>query len=754
VPLNSAGVGTLFVPTANPDVYLDPASVTATVTGVTGGHYEAVDVTGASATAQIADTLDTTTITLNDVTVTEGGSFVYTASVNNAPQTTPLTITLDNSVTITIAVGAFSGSSVSTIAPNAPDGGSQLTVSIASATGGNYELLNKSDIAIVTINDHAPSDSVDDSITVEEESIPGIGGNDEIGDGYSYVATGGTFANNANWGPDGFGGIVSVNGVTTVVAGNITVSDAVGTLVVNVVSGAYTYTLNHNVLEAGAVENIQTAPSFAIVGKDTDGSAIGFNLNVSVVDDVPTLSVESLEVNRASGHTFGDLVFSDGADSVDFNSAFAASNALVWNHPVGDPYTFSRIGTTNEYQATYIDSNDLIKQYFTVTLKSDGTYDFNLVNPLPIQSVPSGSLLQGVAGGSGLASYTIDATKFGGAFALEMTGTDNGSPAKLTISNTELGVNGNTVQPGEKLKFDLIQQSGYENSSLDSLTIGIATTGSVSTNDHFLIDVHYVGGVTQQVNVTYDNSGNVTFNIDETKVVDYVELYSNVADNFNFKITGVQLEYTTTVSPADNLLNFTVTGVDGDSDTAIANFTVNVIAGTTGNDTLFTGANADTVSGGAGNDSISSGAGNDILNGGAGNDILIGGAGNDILTGGTGSDTFKFTASDFTSPSSDTITDFTVGVVGVNANADILSISDLLSGAHAANSSIPTDITNAISGGFLKVETVDANTARIVIDLDGSGAGSSVVSVATLQGIPSTDHATLLNTLLADHQLT
>ena len=61
VTVNSAGYGELTVPHGNDeDVYRDPSSVTATAVGVTGGNYEAVSLAGATATAAVADTIDTT----------------------------------------------------------------------------------------------------------------------------------------------------------------------------------------------------------------------------------------------------------------------------------------------------------------------------------------------------------------------------------------------------------------------------------------------------------------------------------------------------------------------------------------------------------------------------------------------------------------------------------------------------------------------------------------------------------------------
>ena len=69
--------------------------------------------------------------------------------------------------------------------------------------------------------------------------------------------------------------------------------------------------------------------------------------------------------------------------------------------------------------------------------------------------------------------------------------------------------------------------------------------------------------------------------------------FRTVSNNVNFKITGISLEFVTVVNPADNLLNFELTGLDGDGDTTTDAFTVNVMAGTIGNDTIITGGDAD-----------------------------------------------------------------------------------------------------------------------------------------------------------------
>ncbi|MFL9708935.1 immunoglobulin-like domain-containing protein, partial [Aeromonas veronii] len=79
--------------------YQDGSSLTVSITGSSGGNYEQLD-TSSKVTTAVADTVDTTTVTLSSATagqdVAEGGSIVYTASVNNPVTGSPLTVTLSN----------------------------------------------------------------------------------------------------------------------------------------------------------------------------------------------------------------------------------------------------------------------------------------------------------------------------------------------------------------------------------------------------------------------------------------------------------------------------------------------------------------------------------------------------------------------------------------------------------------------------------------------------------------------------------
>ncbi|WP_325049864.1 beta strand repeat-containing protein, partial [Legionella septentrionalis] len=145
--------GSVTFPAPADDPYADAGTQTISISNATGGNYEQLD-TSDTATITIQDTIDTTAVTLGDVTVNEGGMVTLTANVENAPQNTPLVITLSNGEIITIAVGQTSGS-VTFPAPTDDayiDAGTQ-TISISSATGGNYEQLNTSDTATITVQD-------------------------------------------------------------------------------------------------------------------------------------------------------------------------------------------------------------------------------------------------------------------------------------------------------------------------------------------------------------------------------------------------------------------------------------------------------------------------------------------------------------------------------------------------------------------------------------------------------------------------
>ncbi|WP_421387935.1 retention module-containing protein, partial [Aeromonas veronii] len=154
----SSGSVTVAAPADSP--YVDPSTITVSITGTQGGGFNQI-ITGPSTTTQINDTVDTTTVTLNaPAQVNEGGQITYSASVNNTPQS-DLVLTLSNGASITIKAGELSGSvTVDAPSDDVYQDGSSLTVSITGSQGGNYEQLDTSSTVTTEVGDTVDTTTV------------------------------------------------------------------------------------------------------------------------------------------------------------------------------------------------------------------------------------------------------------------------------------------------------------------------------------------------------------------------------------------------------------------------------------------------------------------------------------------------------------------------------------------------------------------------------------------------------------------
>ncbi|HKS19362.1 MAG TPA: DUF5801 repeats-in-toxin domain-containing protein, partial [Bradyrhizobium sp.] len=156
------------------DPYIDHETYTVSITGSTGGNYEALDKTD-TATVTVNDTINVNHVTLDDVVVFENQTFSYTAQMNYAA-TEDVVVTLSNGVTITFAPGHLTASS----APQAAQGddvyvdGQVLPVSISSVSGGNFEAVDKTDTATVTINDTIDPTTVSLSTSDVQENVANV----------------------------------------------------------------------------------------------------------------------------------------------------------------------------------------------------------------------------------------------------------------------------------------------------------------------------------------------------------------------------------------------------------------------------------------------------------------------------------------------------------------------------------------------------------------------------------------------------
>jgi Ca2+-binding RTX toxin-like protein len=237
--------------------------------------------------------------------------------------------------------------------------------------------------------------------------------------------------------------------------------------------------------------------------------------------------------------------------------------------------------------------------------------------------------------------------------------------------------------------------NGFRNASGSTLTLtGIAEAGST---------VAIRNGNTTLGTAVAGSNGSWSFGT--------TSLISNKSATYTITANATDVAGNTSLlSAASNIIAGT-TGIDS-------------LSGTTGNDVLVGYAGNDNLNGGAGNDTLLGGDGNDTLLGGDGNDILVGGSGDDILTGGLGNDQFVYQAFTDRGTVGDTITDF-------NTTQDKLVLTDLFQSVGYSGS-------NPIGDGYLRFTQVIANgvtNTQVQIDQDGLTGGSNFTTLATLNNV-------------------
>ncbi|MGQ7247479.1 T1SS-143 repeat domain-containing protein [Halomonas sp. V046] len=147
----------------------------------------------------------------------------------------------------------------------------------------------------------------------------------------------------------------------------------------------------------------------------------------------------------------------------------------------------------------------------------------------------------------------------------------------------------------------------------------------------------------------------------------------------------------------------------------------------------------ETTSEDGGDDTLRGGQGDDVIIAGGGLDLIDGGAGDDLMWGNAGSDTFAWSAGDggaSDQPAADTIRDFTLGEVGVDANADKLDLSDLLDGATEADvsdylvaSQEGNDVVLAVkSSGGISADGANADQTITLTGVDLGGNGEDFIN--------------------------
>lgn len=393
-------------------------------------------------------------------------------------------------------------------------------------------------------------------------------------------------------------------------------------------------------------------------------------------------------------------------------------------------------------------------QVFTLTVNSNGTYTFTLLQPLDAPetvaigastsfgSGPTGSqVLLNAAGTQQLALLSgwettsdFNATDFTnwlttGNFS-NVNDTKqkevNGSTAGWGIDNNNF--DGGSVGSREFFRIDFDDFDSFDsftaNPGFDGPPVNFASIELThfKSNDKVAYVIHYTDGSVQGVELTLTQATTLLSNLGTTgKSIDYIEFMA-VAGSGKFDLVDVS----TVTSTGTKTLNFTVGITDGDGDTTSGAIAVTVdgstavLAGTSGDDVIVGDVSANT---------------------------LNGGSGNDTLTGGQGSDTFVWKLGE---TGADKITDFNLAPVA--SGGDVLDLKDLLVGENANATSLDAYLNFSANGSGQTVITVDANAGA------AGGTGQTItlenVQYAALQTYAGgTSDAAILAKLLTDGNL-
>ncbi|WP_434602465.1 retention module-containing protein [Pseudomonas sp. Z4-7] len=545
-----AKTGTVTVDAPKDDVYKDAGKVEVSIDKATGGNFENLVPNTAPAVTDVTDTLDASTVSLTaSPSVGEGGTVVYTASVNAPVTGAPLVVTLSNGQSITIPVGASSGS-VNFTAPNdALAGGSNLSVKIDDAKGGNYENLEI---------DGKPADTaVTDSTDATGLTLSAT---DTVAEG---------------------GSIVYTATLTNAAGSPVTVTLSNGA-VINIAAGAKTGTVTVDApkddvyKDAGKVE--------VSIDKATGGNFENLvpNTAPAVTDVTDTLDTSTVSLTASPSVGEGGTVVYTASVNAPVTGAplvVTLSNGQSITIPVG-----SSSGSVN-----FTAPNDALAGGSNLSVKIDDAKGGDYEN-LEIDGKPADTAVTDSTDATGLTLSATDTVAEGGSIVYTATLTNAaGSPVTVTLSNGAViniaaGAKTGTVTV-DAPKDDVYKDAGNVEATIKTATGGNfehlvpsttpAVTAVTDTPDNTTVSITGSTSVTEGQAATY--TVNLT-NPAQTEVTVKIVYSGTAADGSDF--TGV---YTVKIPANATSATFNVATLDDKITEGTENFVVKIDSATGGN---------------------------------------------------------------------------------------------------------------------------------------------------------------------------
>ncbi len=482
---------------------------------------------------------------------TSTGSFTFTVPANQYPAIHLAVTSTEGSSSIRVIMNYSDGSQIPTSSQTIPDWFDEIT-----ETSSLYYLINGMDRSAASgtnfqdVNDPAvfgvrfaadPTKTLQ-SITVEKTASSG-----------RLVFLGATGVQPPNTAPTN----ISLNNI--LVAENSANNTVVGTLSTTDpdTGNTHTYTLVNN-----------GGGRFAISGNQivvTDGSLLDFEsatshtIRVRTIDQGGLFFEKDLTINVANVNETPSAIALSNATVTENTASAVIGDLAVTDPDAGDTHSF----TVSDNRFEVVDGQLKLKENISLDYDSEQ----NII--------------------------------------IEVTATDNGTPALSKTQSFTLTVNNTNEAPSDI--------------SLSDVAVAENSAGAVV-------------GVLTVVDPDANSSHSFTVSDNRFEVVDgQLKLKENISLDYETE-QSITIEVTATDNGTPALSKtqqFTI---------VISNTVDGVIQGKSGDDFLMGTAGNDTLNGAAGNDTLNGAAGNDSLAGDSGNDTLIGSSGDDRLDGGEGVD--------------------------------------------------------------------------------------------------------------------
>ena len=676
--------------TPNEDVYLDPTTVSATISNATGGNFENLVVNSTAAVTSITDTLTPVTATLStaNTSISEfGGAVTYTVSLSSGQATfapkSNLSFTLANGEVVTILAGATSGSVTHSYSDADITTQSSITNSISAVTAGGteYESLQLAGTVNVPVYGLVVDGNTSDNFTGRDGNDVLVGDTGGIQSAYAPGAT----ANIAF--------VMDISGSMT--TNNVNFTDATGKVISETRLAALEQSVIKTLIDLTTPNAQGHLPANIMVHLDqfsTTGGSVGvgsFQIIKNGVVDTTALNAAEAAVTSLTNLTHGTTNYEAGLTSTLNWLDSTGTGAPLANADVkqviflsdGQPnLAYSGNGTTTTVS---LSATDAIKSVLG-TLPSSNGVSADTVSEVGLITTGHGYTIDSVGIDLNNSTYLGYLSQVEGA---SIVGGHQASATDISTANQLSSVIASIL-------------SGSDTHVLNA--VGNDTINGGTGNDIIFGDAPNTDALVGNASGAYGTTGSYgaagTHNGAGADVLYHTDA---VAHTGTAPATDAQV-LAWLGDPTNNYANANSLNIGGDT--------------RGGNDILNSGAGNDIIFGQGGNDTIDGGAGNNTIYGGTGNDVMTGGA-------GSGTNTFVWLLGDqgtTSSPAADVINDFKVSTV---PGGDVLNLKDLLVGEHDGSvSGVPSNLTQ-----FLHFSEVGG---KAVLSIDHNGTSDSATFAA------------------------